>query len=253
MIISLYPLLYFLVFVLLRCSFGYNQSAPYKLVKVTTSLGDIVGKQIDNVNYYLGIPFAEPPIGKYRFHPSTPKRPWFPNIYKAFNFSCECLQSSLHTPENIPRDEDCLYLNVWQPARMQKGVLLPVMVWIFGGGFLHGSGSRPYYWGDKLARRDVIVVSLNYRVGALGFLVSTSDGLFGNYGLHDQKLALEWVQDNIRKFRGDPRRVTLFGESAGAMSATLHFLDQQHRELRLQPRRRLFSQIILQSNPMGYK
>lgn len=245
-----------IIWLLLIClgfTSAFNQSAPYKLVKVTTTLGAIVGKQIDNINYFLGIPFAEPPIGKYRFHPSAPKRPWFPSIYKAFNFSCECLQSSLHAPENLPRDEDCLYLNIWQPANMQKGVLLPVMVWIYGGGFLHGSASRPYYWGDKLARREVIVVSLNYRVGALGFLVSTSDGLFGNYGLHDQKLALEWVQDNIRKFQGDSRRVTLFGESAGAMSTALHFLDQQYRELRLQPRRRLFSQIILQSNPMGYK
>lgn len=187
-----------LVLVLLCKLEGYNQSLPYKLVKVTTSLGQIVGKEIEGIRYFLGIPFAEPPLGRYRFHPPIPKRPWFPTTYHAFNFSFECLQSQLHSPDGGPRDEDCLYLNVWQPSHCKPGALLPVLFWIYGGGFLHGASSRPYYWGDKLARRDVVVVSCNYRVGALGFLVSTNDGLFGNYGLHDQKLALEWSVFNAR-------------------------------------------------------
>ena len=236
-------------------SYPLNNTAPYKLVRVSTNNGNVVGKEVNGIKYFLGIPFAEPPVGKFRFRPSVSKRPWFPATYRAFNFSSECLQSSLQSPDGGHRDEDCLYLNIWQPSRVPKSVLLPVLLWVYGGGFLHGAASRPYYWGDKLAQQDVIVVSFNYRVGALGFLVSTSDGLFGNYGLHDQKLAVEWVQDNIRHFQGDPNRVTLFGESAGAMSVGLHFLEQQHYQQKAQnkQRKKLFHRVIMQSNPLGYK
>ena len=231
-----------------------NSSSYNKLIKISTSLGNVIGKEIDDINYFLGIPFAEPPVGRLRFHPPVHKKAWFPSTYQAFDFSPECLQSFLHSPDGGPKDEDCLYLNIWQPANLEKGVLLPVLVWIYGGGFLHGSASRPYYWGDKIAKQNVIVVSCNYRVGALGFLVSTNDGLFGNYGLHDQKLALEWIQNNIRNFNGDPNRVTLFGESAGAMSIGLHFLEQQfHIQKNHRIRKKLFHQVILQSNPLGYK
>lgn len=132
--------------------------------------------------------------------------------------------------------EDCLYLNIWQPRhacsafRDRVGCdLLPVLVWIYGGAFIHGGANRPEYEGSRLATKGTgsIVVSLNYRLGALGFLVSTEDGLYGNYGLDDQKMALQWVKDNIVHFGGDPDRITLFGESAGAMSVGLHLLDQQ--------------------------
>jgi carboxylesterase type B len=127
------------------------------------------------------------------------------------------------------------------------------MVWIYGGAFLHGSSSRVPYLGDKLAIKGCgsVIVSFNYRVGALGFLVSSSDGLFGNYGLHDQKLAMQWVQDHIASFGGDPKRVTLFGESAGAMSIGLHYIEQQQKETTSS--QQLFHRIILQSNPLGYK
>ena len=194
---------------------------------VHTSLGDIAGKREGQVNVFLGIPFAEPPTGTFRFRPPRPKRPWAPSTYQAHSYSPECLQSSLYTSsdgtereDGIVRDEDCLYLNVWVPANHnfnEKG-LLPVMFWVYGGAFMHGSASKPEYVGDQLASRGVILVSCNYRMGALGFLVSTTDGLFGNYGLADQKLAMMWVQEHVRNFGGDPTRVTLFGESAGAMS-----------------------------------
>lgn len=219
-----------------------NHSATRKgaPLLVDTNLGQVLGKRKDaGLNVYLGIPFAEPPLGKLRFRPPRPKSPWYPSVYRALRFGPECHQSELFagSPDESqpPRDEDCLYLNIWQPVAAQKSAsqttkhdaLLPVMIWIYGGAFVHGGASRAEYDGSELARKGVVVVTFNYRVGALGFLVSTSDGLYGNYGLEDQKLAIQWVQDNIAAFGGDPQRVTLFGESAGAMSVGLHLLDQQ--------------------------
>ncbi len=134
---------------------------------------------------------------------------------------------------------------------MKSSASLPILFWIYGGAFLHGGTSSPEYVGNRLAARGVIVVSCNYRVGALGFLVSIADGLFGNYGLHDQKLALQWVHDNIHSFGGDPDRITLFGESAGAMSTSLHLLDQFGGMYK--SHKKLFQNVIMQSNPLGYK
>lgn len=273
---------------------------------IDTSLGRVLGRQdrsSPNVLAFLGIPYAEPPIGKLRFRPPKPKRPWYPSIYKAFELSPECLQSELFSSNDLSRlrSEDCLYLNIWKPKRSSKSnpeskgnhnhnnrrELLPVLVWIYGGAFIHGGSAKPEYMGNKLAEKGVVVVSFNYRIGALGFLVSTSDGLYGNYGLDDQKTAIQWVQDNIQAFGGDPHRITLFGESAGAMSIVLHLLDQQQLQERqyqayqqqvahyrsrrarytsihegfeeadldfreFKPRK-LFHAVIMQSNPLGYK
>lgn len=221
---------------------------------VETSLGTVIGLTDGNIKTFLGVPYAEPPTGRFRFRPSRPKRPWYPSTYKAFSFSPECLYSTLYSITNsipVTKDEDCLYLNIWTPANFKYGQLYPVMVWVYGGGFIQGSASKAEYIGSTLAARDVIVVSFNYRLGALGFLVSTIDGLYGNYGLHDQKLALQWVQDHIKGFGGDPDRVTLFGESAGAMSIGLHLLDKARSNK--QSVNRLFHAVILQSNPLGYK
>jgi carboxylesterase type B len=226
-------------------------------VAVETSNGKLVGKRSGDVISFLGIPYAEPPIGKYRFRPSAPKKAWYPAEWKAFNYSAECLQSALYAGPSTRSDEDCLYLNVWLPAKPRNVEPLPVLVWIYGGAFLHGSASRPEYAGHKLASKgSVIVVSLNYRVGALGFLVSIRDSLFGNYGLHDQKLALQWIVDNIHLFGGDPNRITVFGESAGAMSIVLHMFDQYYNfrsQGLAQKSKPLFHGVILQSNPLGYK
>jgi para-nitrobenzyl esterase len=227
---------------------------------VDTLLGRILGRRQGKVDAFLGIPFAEAPVGNLRFHPPRPKHAWYPALYRALNQGPECLQSELFASvdDHIVRDEDCLYLNVWRPAVSKQK--LPVMVWVYGGAFIHGGANKPEYFGDQLAHKDVILVSFNYRVGALGFLVSTKDGLFGNYGLDDQKTALQWVQDNIEAFGGDPERVTLFGESAGAMSVGLHLLDQHHTPFEdssnfLNPKRKrkLFHAVIMQSNPLGYK
>lgn len=237
------------------------------VVVIKTSLGSVAGLQNGLVNSFLGIPFAQPPINALRFRPPKTKRPWYPEIIDAFKFGPECLQSSATgggDDDMKMQSEDCLYINIWQPSSATSESYLPVLLWIYGGAFLHGSTGRPEYIGDILAAKNVIVVSCNYRLGALGFLVSTADGLYGNYGLNDQKMAMQWVQDHITNFGGNPDRVTLFGESAGAMSIGLHLLDQHDNNeksgyspftynFRPSKPKMLFHAVILQSNPFGYK
>ena len=142
--------------------------------------------------------------------------------------------------------EDCLYLNVWTPrAAVDQGKRLPVMVFIHGGAFVYGAGSLPLYDGAYLAASgDVVVVTLNYRLGALGFLAVPELGLTGNYGILDQRLALRWVAENIAAFGGDPRKVTIFGESAGAMSVGLHLFS-------IPENRGRFRAAIMESNPLA--
>ena len=144
--------------------------------------------------------------------------------------------------------EDCLYLNIFTPAGAGQGgggkkrKLLPVMVWFHGGAFQQGGSNRPEYNGDYVAGvGDVVVVTINYRLGALGFMVSVEDGMHGNYGLMDQRAAMEFVSDNIERFGGDPKRVTLFGESAGAVMIGLHLM--------MEGAGTVFHKVIMQSNP----
>lgn len=173
---------------------------------------------------FRGIPYAAPPVGERRWQPPQPVTPWT-EVRAAIAFSPACpqpprpdarLQAVGHT------DEDCLYLNVWTPGL--DAAKRPVMVWIHGGGMTIGSGSSSMYDGSVLARQDVVVVTFNYRLGVLGFLAhpelsaESPDGVSGNYGLLDQIAALRWVRDNIAAFGGDPGNVTIFGESAGAVS-----------------------------------
>lgn len=146
--------------------------------------------------------------------------------------------------EENQMSEDCLYLNVYTPAgQSSRHTLLPVMVWLHGGAFQQGGARRPEYDGRRLAERGTVVVTINYRLGALGFLVSSPDGLFGNFGLMDQRAALRWVKDNISAFGGDPDNVTLFGESAGAVMTGLHLM--------MDGAGTLFHKAIIQSNPLG--
>ncbi|MEQ1930681.1 MAG: carboxylesterase family protein, partial [Parvularculaceae bacterium] len=143
-------------------------------------------------------------------------------------FSPICPQTGVYPPDAAPEpmSEDCLALNIWTPAA-PSAETLPVMVWIYGGGLVNGSGSTPLYWGDRLAARGVVVVTFNYRLGALGFLAhpalnwESAHGGSGNYGLLDQVAALQWVQRNIAAFGGDPDQVTIFGQSSGAMSVSM--------------------------------
>lgn len=175
---------------------------------------------------FKGIPYAAPPLGDLRWQPPQPMSPWA-GVRAAKAFSPAALQNasmmdSLFGTQPAPCDEDCLYLNVWTPGTDARK--RPVMVWVHGGGFVIGSASQSIYHGDRLARRgDVVVVTLNYRLGAFGFLnlKEVTNGAIpatGNEGLLDQIAALAWVRDNIAAFGGDPENVTVFGESAGAMS-----------------------------------
>jgi para-nitrobenzyl esterase len=179
------------------------------------------------VNAYLGIPYAAPPIGELRWKPPTPPVKW-QGTRKATDLAAHCLQSPAFpvTFQDRGASEDCLYLNVWSPAR-PSATRLPVMVWIHGGGFVNGGGASAEGDGVRLAERGVVVVSMNYRLGILGFLVlpelvaESKRGTAGNYGLLDQLAALKWVHDNIAAFGGDPGNVTIFGESAGSFSVSM--------------------------------
>jgi para-nitrobenzyl esterase len=193
----------------------------------STTAGRIEGRVEDGIHVFRGIPFAEPPIGPLRFKPPVARRSWT-GVLDAAHFgpwAPQDLSAGREWWGDGEASEDCLSLNVWTPA-LDAG-RRPVMVWIHGGAFVAGSSSRPTSDGDALARRgDVVVVTVNYRLGALGFLELDEIGgeeyaLSGNAGMLDQILALEWVRDNIAAFGGDPGNVTIFGESAGAISVSV--------------------------------
>lgn len=187
--------------------------------KVKVEGGWIEGSVSEGMAVYKGIPFAAPPVGDLRWKAPQPVIPW-DGILETKEFSKGPVQGG--NPDEF--GEDCLYLNVWTPAQSPKDKL-PVLVWIYGGGFSGGSSS--FYDGEALARKGVILVSINYRVGWLGFLAhpeltaENPDGVSGNYGLLDQIAALKWVQNNIAQFGGDPSKVTIFGESAGGISVSM--------------------------------
>jgi para-nitrobenzyl esterase len=193
----------------------------------TTAAGRVRGEDIDGGVVFRGIPFAAPPVGERRHQPPAPAEKW-DGIRDCQAFGPICPQVQLGElggvlaalGSNEPTDEDCLYVNVWTPAA--DDARRPTMVWIHGGAFTAGSGSSAIYDGRAFVRDDVVLVTVNYRLHALGFLYL--DELFdgaegtGNLGILDQVAALEWVRDNIAAFGGDPDNVTIFGESAGGMS-----------------------------------
>ena len=151
------------------------------------------------------IPYAAPPVGKRRFRPPE-SAPWAPALQDATNFKPDCMQSSIGQSEadmKRPQSEDCLYLNIWTP-NIRPRRKLAVMIWIHGGAWQIGGSSRKEYNGERLAALGVVVVNFNYRLGAFGFLANPKDGLYGNYGLMDQRVVFHWVQRNIRSFGGDP-------------------------------------------------
>lgn len=194
---------------------------------VKTRDGKLGGAVDGGVHVFKGIPFARPPVGPLRFAPPQPPEPWV-GVRAATEFGPVSHQSSIGLgfmgAGQQPQSEDCLHLNVWTPA--PDDGRRPVMVWVHGGAFVLGAGSEPLYDGRRLAARgDVVVVTVNYRLGALGYLAHPSlrdetTGACGNWGLLDQIAALRWVRDNAAAFGGDPANITVFGESAGSMSVT---------------------------------
>ena len=195
--------------------------------QVKTASGVVEGKDDGAVRAFLGIPYAAPPVGDLRWKPPVAAAKW-DGVRKATEFGSHCMQGKVYGDMNF-RDaggsEDCLTLNVWVPAK-SSGTKLPVMVWIYGGGFVAGTTSEMRQDGTHLAQQGVIVVSMNYRLGVFGFFVhpelakESGHNAAGNYGLLDQVAALHWVHDNIAAFGGDPGNVTIFGESAGSFSVS---------------------------------
>ncbi|QQO21448.1 carboxylesterase family protein [Bradyrhizobium diazoefficiens] len=189
--------------------------------EVRTQTGIVRGHSRDanGVLAFKGIPYAAPPLGPLRWRAPQPPACWA-GVRDALAFGAGCLSSLENDHRPGPRDEDCLYLNVWTAARHEDD-RRPVMVWIHGGGFQFGSSANPATDGGALAAKGVVVVSFNYRLGIFGFLAHPdldAEAPSGNYGLQDQLAALRWVKANIAAFGGDPDNVTLFGESAGAMA-----------------------------------
>lgn len=223
----------------LACNRSFETTAALSAVDIQVNItgGIIEGTTEKNgVRVFKGIPFAAPPVGKLRWKAPQPVIPW-EGVRQAKKFAPSPMQNSfipvwfMGVPNNF--SEDCLYLNVWTPARANSE-RLPVMVWIYGGAFSLGSTATPVYDGARLAKKGVVVVSVAYRVGPFGFLAHPelgTEGGTGNFGLLDQIAGLEWVRDNIAAFGGDPACVTIFGESAGGVSVSMLAISPKARGL----------------------
>jgi para-nitrobenzyl esterase len=206
--------------------------APQAGLRIELPTGALLGKQVGSTREFLGIPYAEPPVGDLRFAPPRAAKPWN-GMRDATAFGPDCPQLSISWASAGAHDEDCLNLNVYTPAQVTSR--LPVMVFLHGGAFVTGAGSE--YDGKILAEMPVVVVTLNYRLGALGFFSSPAldatrlGAPSGSDAIRDQQLALQWVQDNIANFGGDASNVTVFGESAGAISGCVHYVSPSSRRL----------------------
>ena len=194
---------------------------------VHTESGAISGVRNEGLVVYKGVPFATPPVGDLRWRPPVPVAPWTGTRH-ADSFAPACMQEGVSMPGEAPPaiSEDCLYLNIWAPSTKARSPL-PIIVWIYGGGYRNGAAAMPLYWCDRLARKGVMVITVAYRLGPLGFLAlpeltrESTQHSSGNYGLMDQIAALEWIQRNIAAFGGDPRRVTIAGQSSGSISVSI--------------------------------
>jgi para-nitrobenzyl esterase len=220
---------YGMVRVMFICLLSALFSAQLAKGQVKTDAGLVEGTSDPDtgIRTFKGIPFAAPPVGDLRWKAPAPVTPW-KGVRKATDFGARCMQGPIFS-DMVFRDwgisEDCLYLNIWTPAKSSREKL-PVMVWIYGGGFQAGSSSEPRQDGKDLARKGVVVVSMNYRLGVFGFMAhpeltrESGHNASGNYGLMDQIAALRWVRRNIVAFGGDPNKVTIFGESAGSFAVS---------------------------------
>lgn len=217
------------------------------LIETTIESGPIAGESDGVITVFKGIPYAAPPVGNLRWQAPKPVKPW-KSVRAATSFTDDCMQNKAEwdpARSSQKMSEDCLGINIWAPAKSPPGGV-PVMFWIHGGGFVQGSSSQPALDGEQFARKGVILVSFNYRLGRFGFFahpaLASEDGHqpTGNWGLMDQVAALKWVNANIAKFGGDPKRVTLFGQSAGGASTA---------QLMLNPAvRGMFAGAIIQSS-----
>lgn len=211
---------------------------------VLTREEQVLGVVEAGVASFKGIPYASAPVGSLRWRPPQPA-PESSAIRSAHEYAPACRQPSIGGPGSYRTSEDCLTLNVFRPFEIEDP--LPVMIWIHGGSFVSGTAGDPLFDGSKLAQAGVVVITLNYRLGAFGWLAhpalneGSSNSAVANYGMMDQIAALRWVHDNVGAFGGDPDNVTLFGASSGATSVALLMLCEQSRDL--------FQKAILESVP----
>lgn len=212
--------------------------------EVSFSSGIVKGTIEDNIAVFRGIPYAAPPVGEFRWRPPQPVLSW-KGVRDATIPCAECAQAGWSKGSGLSENssEDCLFLNIWKPASTTSNSKLPVMVWIHGGGFVTGSSNE--FTGISFAKENVILVSINYRLGRLGFFAfpalskENPKEYKGNYAYMDQVAALQWVQKNIAQFGGDPKNVTIFGESAGGVSV--------HSLLTIPSAKGLFQKAIIES------
>ena len=206
--------------------------------RVHTPLGALDGAEFAGIRIFRGVPFAQPPVGEFRFAPPAPIHAW-EGIKDARNFGPRCMQQPLFNDmvfRSRGMSEDCLYLNIWTPAK-SPSERFPVLVYFYGGGFQAGDGSEPRYDGAAMARQGIVTITVNYRLGLFGFFAhpaltaSSPHHASGNWGLLDQSAALHWVVANISAFGGDPSRITIAGESAGSMSASAQMISPLSRGL----------------------
>ncbi|HYG27048.1 MAG TPA: carboxylesterase family protein, partial [Caulobacteraceae bacterium] len=212
--------------------------ADLRPAEARTAQGPVTGRDSGGVVSFKGLPYAAPPVGRLRWRPPQPVEPWT-TPRDASTLGAICIQLPANGDNGVgplPMSEDCLTLNVWAPA--QREGPLPVMVWIHGGGLNNGSGTAALYDGTNLAKRGVVVVTINYRLGRLGFFDHPALAAerepgepAGNYGLMDVVAGLRWVQDNAGAFGGDPGKVTIFGESAGGALVTRLMISPEARGL----------------------
>jgi para-nitrobenzyl esterase len=211
-----------------------------KTVRVKTTNGIVEGTSDKNsgIRTFKGIPFGEPPVGNLRWQPPQPVKYW-KGIRKADQFGPRCMQKPVFGDMGFRSNgmsEDCLYLNVWTPAK-SSNERLPVLVYFYGGGFVAGDGSEARYQGESMARKGIVALTVNYRLGVFGFLAlpeltkESSHHSSGCYALLDQHAALRWVQQNIAAFGGDPKRVTIAGESAGSVSVSAQMASPLSKDL----------------------
>ncbi len=215
-----------LLLLLVFCRLALMQAQTNDATRVKTANGIVQGiMEVSGVRSFKGVPFAAPPVGNLRWKEPMPHQNW-PGVLHADHFGPQAMQRPIFSDmifRSNGKSEDCLYLNIWTPAKSAKE-RLPVMVYFYGGGFVAGDGSEYRYDGESLAKKGIVTITVNYRLGVFGFFAhpdltkESSHHSSGNYGLMDQHAALEWMNKNIMAFGGDPKRVTIAGESAGSMS-----------------------------------
>lgn len=228
----------FLTITLLFLAVGVFAQLTGQHPRVTTQNGVLEGVNESGVDVFKGIPFAAPPVGKWRWREPQPAKNW-QGVRKADHFGPNPMQLPVFGDMNFGTDsmsEDCLYLNVWTPSKTGKEGL-PVLVYFYGGGLIAGAGSEPRYGGERMARRGMITITANYRLGIFGFFSypgltkESPNHASGNYGFLDQVAALKWVKENIKAFGGDPNRITIAGESAGSISVSALMCSPLSRNL----------------------